>query len=559
MRGPANGVYLLTPFRVREPVAYCARSVSAWTSAALHLRGTTVGPPRPTDESHGAAYARVFFEEVRPSPPSTDARPAPGDWPMTRRRIARALPAAWWALVASLMTSCVRYHSVPLSAAESFRAVEARRLDDPAIARFARAAGLDEAWPPVAWDVQHLTVAALYFSPALDVARAQWDAALGAAITAGARPNPALTVGDGYNATTSRREVTPWIPQVSLAIPLDVAGKRRVRLARARAFAESARLTVVTEAWQVRRRVREAALALYVARASDSLLAQRATLHAAIVRILEAQQSVGDVSAFAVTQARLAQADGRLAALDAAQQQARARSALADAIGVSTAALASAPLDRASLERVRIALPAAALRREALVNRSDIQGALAEYTAAQEALQLEVRTQYPDLSLGPGYQLDQTDVKWTLALTLPVALLNRNRGPIAEATARRAESAARVTSVQTRVLAELDGAIAVAGSALAQVAVADSLLEGVQRQERSARASVQAGEIGRLELLGLELELVNLSLARLAAVASAQRAAGALEDALQSPLDMTRWSLAVPERLRAPTHPKEEK
>lgn len=452
----------------------------------------------------------------------------------------------------------MRYTPVPLSPEATLGALEARRLDDPAVARFARAGGEEGAWPPAAWDLRRLTVAALYFSPALDVARAQWDAALGAAITAGARPNPSLTASEGYNATTPRSEVTPWIPQVALAIPVDVFGKRRARLDRARALTESARLNVVTEAWQVRRRVREAFLDLYVARASDSLIAQRAALHAAMVRILEAQQSLGEVSSFAVTQARLAQADSRLAALDAAQQRARARSALAEAVGVSSTTIDAAALDVEALERITVELPSDALRRQALVNRSDVRSALADYAAAQDALQLEVRNQYPDLTLGPGYQLDQTDIKWTLALSLPVALLNRNRGPIAEAIARRAEAAARLTSVQVRALAEVDAALTTSGLAIAQLGVADSLLQGVQRQERSARASYQAGETGRLELLGVQLELVNLALARLGAVASAQRAVGALEDAVQRPLNMERWSLAAPERLRASTPPTEE-
>ncbi len=477
---------------------------------------------------------------------------------MTYRRKVRVRSVSYVALLLPVITACVRYHPVVLSSGASLSALEARRLDDPAVVQFARAGGDTEAWPPSTWALRHLTVAALYFSPALDVARARWAAAIGAAIGAGARPNPSLTAGEGYNATTNRREVTPWIPQVTLAIPVDIAGKRRIRADRARAMAESARLSVVSEAWLVRRRVREAAVTLFFAYASDSLLEQRAEVHAAMVRILEAQQSVGEVSPFAVTQARLAQADSRLAVLDAAQQRARARGALADAMGLSPVALEGASLDRPSFERISVALPTIAIRRQAVINRSDIRGALADYEAAQQALQLEIRNQYPDLTLGPGYQLDQTNSKWSLALTLPIALLNRNQGPIAEAVARRAEAAARLTSVQTRVLAELDASLAASGSAVAQVTVADSLLAGVRRQERSARASFQAGETGRLELLGVQLELVNLALARLGALASAQRAVGALEDAMQSPLDMERWSLTAPDRRRAPTPPKEK-
>ena len=83
------------------------------------------------------------------------------------------------------------------------------------------------------------------------------------------------------------------------------------------------------------------------------------------------------------------------------------------------------------------------VRRLAALNRSDILGALADYAASQSALQLEIARQFPDMHIGPGYLLDQTDNKWTLGATLTLPVLNQNQGAIAEAKARREEMAAR--------------------------------------------------------------------------------------------------------------------
>jgi cobalt-zinc-cadmium efflux system outer membrane protein len=182
------------------------------------------------------------------------------------------------------------------------------------------------------------------------------------------------------------------------------------------------------------------------------------------------------------------------------------------------------------------------------LHRSDILAALAEYEASQKALQLEVRRQYPDISLGPGYQLDQTDSKWTLLLSLDLPLLNRNQGPIAEAKALREEAAARFLALQSKVLGEVENAVASAHAALAQVRAADTLLDALGRQEATARAAYGAGEISRLDLLGLQAEAVATALARLDALSRAQAAVGDLEDAMQTPLDMEKWALEAPKR-----------
>ncbi len=451
-------------------------------------------------------------------------------------------------LLALLSSACVRYHAQPITPEGSLEDFEARSLVAPELGSFLAARGEAVAWPPDRWDLRTLTLAAFYYSPALDVARARWAVARGGVLTAGGRPNPTLTAGSGYNATTPTSEVTPWIPEAALELPIEVAGKRGIRVAEATQRSEAARLNLLTAAWQVRGRVRQAFLTLYVARRTDSLLARQREIRTETVRILEAQRQAGEVSPIDVTQARVALAASRVAALDAAQAAARARSDLADAIGVPPAALDPGTLDFAELGAVQVAVPEAETRRRALLHRSDVLASLAEYEASQKALQLEVRKQYPDISLGPGYQLDQTDTKWTLMLGLSLPILNRNRGPIAEAAARRQEAAASFLALQSRVLGEVETAVASANAAATQVQAADTLLAALGRQEATAQAAYGVGEISRLDLLGLQAEAVATALTRLDALSRAQQAVGALEDAMQTPLDMEKWALEPPQR-----------
>lgn len=451
-------------------------------------------------------------------------------------------------VVVVLAAGCARYRPRPISPAQSLEDFESRRLDLPELGTFLADRGETAAWPPRTWDLHALTLAAFYYSPVLDVARARWAVARGGVLTAGGRPNPTVTGGTGYNSTTPRSQVTPWIPEVALDLPLEVAGRRGIRVAEARHLSEAARLTLLTAAWQVRSDVRRGFIALYVARETDSLLARQQDLRSQVLEILESQRRVGEASAAAVVQARVALAESRVAAMDASRLAIEGRSALADAVGVPPAALDAVSLDFAGLERVTVGVPDQEARRRAMLHRSDILAALAEYEASQKALQLEVRKQYPDISLGPGYQLDQTDSKWTLLLSLSLPVLNRNQGPIAEAKALRAEAAARFLALQSKVLGEVENAVASAHVALGQVQEADTLLDALRRQESTARASYDAGEISRLDLLGLQAEAVATTLARLDALSRAQAAVGALEDAMQTPLDMERWALEAPER-----------
>lgn len=437
--------------------------------------------------------------------------------------------------------ACVRFHPksiVPATVMEDF---EARKLDAPELKDFLLRHQDVKDWPPAAWDLKSLTLAAFYYHPDMDVARAQWGVARGGRITAGERPNPSLNPALGYNTTSPTSEVTPWIPEISLEIAIETAGKRGYRVAEARHLSEAARWNILSAAWEVRSRLRSALLEAYAAGETEALLSEAQRLQTETVRLLELQKEAGEVSVYDLTQARLALDGGRLAAIEAARAKEEAMARLAASLGVPRVALDGVSLAFDCFRRPDPVIPAGEVRRHAVVNRSDILAALSEYAASQSALQLEVAKQYPDIRLGPNYQLDQTDSKWTIGLALDLPILSRNRGPIAEAEARRTESAARFLALQSQVIAELDAAVEDCRSAVLKAQAADDLTANLARQEAAARTRREVGEISKLELLGVQLELNAGAQARLEALVQAQEAVGRLENAAQSPLDVRDW------------------
>ena len=464
---------------------------------------------------------------------------------MSNRRVFLACGVG---LLMMVVAGCVRYQPRPLSAPVILDAIESRTLDNSDLATFLRTNQHVSAWPPKSWDLNTLSLVGFYYNPDLDVARADWAVARAAGITAGERPNPNLSVAPSFNSTTPASQVTPWILSLDLDFTIETAGKRGYRIAQARHLSQAARLAIATAAWQVRSRVRQNLLDLFEAAETATLLENQRNLQSTVVALLDRQLAAGAISPFELTQARIALDTIRLAMHDAGRKHVEARAQLADALGVTIRALDGIDFDLDMFRTLPKDLPAPDVRRQALLNRPDILAALETYGASQAALQIEVARQYPDIHLGPGYQLDQTDNKWTLGLSGALPLFNRNRGPIGEAEARRTQAAARFTAVQARVIGEIDRALAAYRATLEKAITTETLVAALQKQERSTKASLDAGEISRLDLNVIQLQLAVIQLARLDARVKAHQALGRLEDAIQRPTDLAEWVSTAPTR-----------
>jgi outer membrane protein TolC len=435
------------------------------------------------------------------------------------------------------VSGCVHYVPKPLDLPVTNASLDARTLSDPALRQVIESAAVGQPSPDV-FDLPALTVAALYYQPDLEVARANWALARAGIQTAGERANPTVAAGPGYNSTTPAHTITPWILNLNVDFTLETAGKRGYRIDQARRLSESARFTVADTAWAVRSRVRQALLDLFSATASADVLTRQQGVQESNVTLLQRQLAAGAISTFEMTQARLTLSGIRLALLEAQRQAQDARARLATAIGVPVAALDAVRLRLDPFASVTGDIAARPLTREALVNRADVLRALSDYDASQSALQLEIARQYPDVHLGPGYQMDQSSNKWTILAPFVLPAFSRNRGPIAQADARRSVAAAQVTAVQAQAIGRVDRAFAAYQSARNTLATADQLLVDGRSLEATAQNQLAAGEISQLDLGLIQSERASRELARLSALVQVQQAVGDIEDAMQRPIDL---------------------
>ena len=445
------------------------------------------------------------------------------------------------ALVGAIAAGCARYQPEPLSAAANAAALESRDLaGNTRLEHFIRASLPGQAVGPVHWDLDSLTLAALYFHPDLDIARSKLAAARAAVATARQRPNPTLNFSPLYNLNVPTP--TPWTVGGVVSFVVETFGKREKRTAQAEALAEAASWDLATAGWQVRGRVRGALLALWAAEHRLQFARQRARLETELVALLEQRVAAGQASALDLARERINRAQMDLAIRDLERARSETRVQLATAVGVPVRALDGVALSFAELDSAP-SPPAglAALRRRALVGRTDIAASLAEYRAADMALKLQIANQYPNLAIGPAYNwgaIETTRISNQVGapLNVELPLFHQNQGLIAEAAARRRQAAASFTALQAQILGQVDAALAGWRGAARTLATADALQADADRRAGRVRESFRAGAVDRPTLVTAELERAVAAASRVDAQVAERQAIGTLEDALQQPL-----------------------
>ena len=427
------------------------------------------------------------------------------------------------------------YQAAPIVPAETSARLESRSLSDPGLRSFVEKTlgQTAPAWPPATWDLRTLSVAALYFNPALDAARARVEEADAATITAGARPNPVLDVVPGVPS--------PYLFSFDLMFPVETAGKRSYRIQTASSMDQAARFDLAEAAWKVRSGVRAALLEYIVATHKSALLGAEERLQSTQANLLQERLAAGEIARTELDAAQIAFSQTQLEIVTAEGQAAEASAKLAAAIGVPLTAVDGMELSWNDFDSPPSvdSFSSGQIQSDAVLNRMDVRRALAEYAAAQSRLQLEIAKQYPDLQIEPGYTYEERDNYFTLGLSATLPIFNHNQGPIAEAEAKRKEAAANFLQTQAQVIAESEEALTAYTSALRGLTASDqSLQRSVERNRlRMVQRAAQVGEEDQVAVNTVALEGNALDQARLDTVMQAQAALGALEDAVQRPLD----------------------
>jgi len=438
-----------------------------------------------------------------------------------------------------LLAGCAQFQAHELAPEHSAAQLQQRSLASPELSNFIRSVTAEKSLnADQAWNLDRLTLAAIFYHPDLAVARAQAQWAAAGIKTAGQRPNPYMTISPTWVRNLATAAV-PWIVASSISIPIETAGKRDDRIAKANQLAGAARLRIADAVWLVRGRLRAAWLETFVAEQAARFAKQQLAVQQAINQHLEQQLVVGEIGPLEISRSHLALNQAKLNTDAVQKRAAESQVMLAAAIGIPVEGLANAAFDynEFAVNPALQAVPVGTLKTQALHTRPDVLAALADYQASQAALQLEIANQYPNLQVNPGYAWEMGEHRWTLGgslLQLPV--FHQNQGPIAEAEAKRTEMAVRFEALQMKIIGDIDRAHTGVAALMDKWRDSENQVQAQQRNSMAVQAQYHAGEADRVALLSAELEQTLAERARLDVLVETQQALNALEDTLRLPL-----------------------
>ncbi len=300
---------------------------------------------------------------------------------------------------------------------------------------------------------------ALARNPTLAAAQESIEISRGDAVTAGLRPNPALSLQtENYPYFQSNRGPFLQSQEMTARVDYEIQTRNRIRLRK-----NSAELAVIRDRQAYQDQVR--LLRLQVQSAFCRVLLAKSNLELArtilaqtdeVIALNRTRYEQGDISELDLTRAqveRLRFAGDVFAARLELKNSTAALLALLSANDLSADVEAVGELRQPANLGLPVSLPVDDFFRIASRERPDFQAAEAEMerTVAQNRLQRAIAS--PNITVGGGYKRNGPDDSLVLGVTIPINIFNRNQGGIlrAEAEARQARHLAGATHNQIRL------------------------------------------------------------------------------------------------------------
>ncbi|MCB5187306.1 TolC family protein [Methylobacillus caricis] len=455
----------------------------------------------------------------------------------------KSTPRLWTslALLSALATGCgyQNYHPQPLAAQEGLVNFRTHDPESEGFLEYMHAQGYEHSVE--SWGLRELTLSALYFHPDLDIARAQLGQAMADITTAGQRPNPSAAGSLGRSEDPEGRNVYSF----SVSIPIETAGKRQARLDQAVNLSEAARASIGQSIWTIRSRLLLSWIDYNAALQNLSTLEEEVLLRDAIVSMLKQRLDAGMISNVELSNARLQWQKSRQTLATEQGRIQELKSALASNAGLPLVKFEQLPLNVSHRQEVLEAshpinianIRSTATQDAALLNRLDILASLARYAASEARLRLEIAKQYPDINLIPSYSYEEGFHIWSLGISSILNLMHKNQGQIAQAKALRETEAAQFEALQARIIANMDTARTRYETSVHVLEQAQRLYQAQINQSEQASRRFDNGFADRLEFSVSQLERVLALQNLLSSEYQVQRAAAALEDSMQLPLE----------------------
>ncbi len=442
--------------------------------------------------------------------------------------------------VAGVFAGCRTYRAEPLASGELLDAIERARHLSP-----------NPSIPPQAADQEEQPLAPLSIveaagwlcanGPGLKEARVAFEVAQGISRVKTPFPNPEMTLGAKVGSNLDEEgESRRTQPLVDFGFTIPLSGRLGVEDDVNRARADAACVDLVVEHRRSYLMLRALYSELLGALNRFSVLEEVLVSAGKARNLTERLVDAGAASALDLGLMEL-DATGLEGDLIAARVAiAAVEGRFSRLTGVSSALFAGRALSASP--SVDEPLPGSDALKETLVaNNPDLAVLRARYEVAEQELRLEIRKQYPDLTLGFSFDGEPGETKkvWGLGLGVSLPIFDRNAQGIARAEGERTRLRALYEATLSRALADLEAACA--GLILArekQRFLRDVVLPRSQANLGVALRSVRAAAADSHKYLEMERAHRLIIVDALDAEIETQRALGAVEKAVGVPLGL---------------------
>ena len=436
--------------------------------------------------------------------------------------------------------SCAQtpYQTKPLNPAQTSAQLSNKDATSADFNAYLIKQGYKEADLPFAeWDLNDLTLCALYYHSKLDVAKAQLALANTAVNSAGTQQSPTLG-GRLAHSNQANNDKSPWTIGLDVEIPVETTNKRQIKVEEAQHLLAAARLYVAEVAWQLRSQIANDLLRYYENSVLQKQLTNALNQQNNLIKLLTKRMQLGAASNTELNAAKLLQQKAQFSLNAEQKKSAEILAVLAADVGLTNEKFALLHLKPLDIEAALSTVPDMEhLQQKALLNRVDIRRSLSKYAAAESKIKLEIAKQTPDISLNPGFAFEFGDSIWSLGFSSLFSLLNKNQTLVAEATKLREIEGAQFEALQAEVIAAVSQAQAGYQASLQNVLQAKQQLANQRQYSQKLQNQFDAGLIDRLALTqnnmntqALEQQLVTAQFQQLNAML-------ALENSVQMPLN----------------------
>jgi outer membrane protein TolC len=404
--------------------------------------------------------------------------------------------AAGIVVLAGALAGCQSYEASELDARAHRRVWSDRTPTSPEV--LDAAARLDDGTDaaPFSLDdglsLREAEAVALVYNPDLREARARAGVSAASAAHAGIVPDPVLS---GDIARIIDDVDNRWMGAAVLGFTIPVSGRLEAERELAGADHEADVLRVYAQEWRTRLALREAWTEWSIASRKVEVLDLFLGELSSLVRTVDAIEEAGEI----------APVDARLFTLERASRVAQRATAIGEVERSRARILRLLGLDqRRSIEMVPGVVSVQVDSAQefdgwASIEHPDALVARAEHDAADRRFALEIRKQYPDIVIGPGFGHEDGNDRVILGFSAPIPLFNRNRQGVEVARAER--EAARVGYEATLERLEAD-----LGEARVGLIAARATREVLEREvtpiaDRQHDEAIRIAELGEVDTL----------------------------------------------------------